>query len=256
MDPRLRQISEIHQDLLSLEPAITSGTLTEDDLTDLRTRLHTLRSDDDPYILHLADLAKHLHAGMTVRELHTVCVPVERALNRSVRDDQFLVTSEDVAKERTAYPLCLVVDHWRSAFNVGSLFRTADGLGVEKIYLTGYTPTPEQDAIIKTALGAEKTVPWEHAERTEELLKRLKLDGHRIIGFETGPEAVPLNKIFPHTPTVFVLGNERFGLSSSVLELCDEVRALAMHGLKNSMNAGVFAGIAIYEWTRQWQASS
>lgn len=143
-------------------------------------------------------------------------------------------------------PLHLVAVNIRSAQNVGSLFRTADSLGVSKLWITGYTPTPEHVMVKKTALGAEATVDWEQVTDPIECLERLKRDGCRIVGLELAHHAVDLADYEPTFPMALVLGNEVDGLTTMQLARCDDVIAIAQHGTKESMNVGVAAGIATW----------
>lgn len=208
--------------------------------------------DDRPELAKLADLRKHLSPNMTPRTLQNLQVPVERALKRAVQDDDFLIRREDRAETvGDRVPLVLVLDHLRSSFNVGSLFRTAEGLGLEKIYLGGYTPGPDEAKSAKAALGSELRVPWESGP-TLEILRTLKERGYRLVALETAGIAKPLNAPFEKTKTALILGNERFGLEADVLALCDDLRELPLAGTKNSLNVAVLGAIAAYEWKSQW----
>lgn len=212
--------------------------------------------DKDDHFQNLDKLAKlsvHLKIDMTLRHFQNILVPLERWLDRSVKDDDFLIRHQDVAKspEAETYPLVLVLDHLRSAFNVGSFFRLADSLGIQKIILTGYTPTPENKSVQKTALGSETSVPWEFVADLPLWLSSQK-QTHRLVGWETTDQAIPCDHQFSHEPTIFIFGNERFGLEKSLLKQCHEIREIKMSGLKNSLNVGQSAAIAAYEWRRQW----
>lgn len=134
----------------------------------------------------------------------------------------------------------------RSAQNVGALFRTADAIGVSKIWLTGYTPTPEHPQVRKTALGAETSVPWEHVTDPIECLERLKRDGARLVALETSDRATDLTEYAPTFPIALVLGNEVDGLATMQLARCDEVVSIRRHGKKESLNVTIAAGIAAW----------
>lgn len=139
--------------------------------------------------------------------------------------------------------------------NVGSIFRTADGAGVAKVYLTGYTPAPVDrfgrpvKEIAKVALGAEKTVPWEKREITE-LIQKLKSDNVQIVAVEQDPRSVPYMELKPKGPTALIFGSEVGGLSTTVLTQCDAVIEIPMHGEKESLNVSVAAGIVLYQVSR------
>jgi 23S rRNA (guanosine2251-2'-O)-methyltransferase len=145
------------------------------------------------------------------------------------------------------YQLHLVAMNIRSAQNVGSLFRTADSLGVCKLWLAGYTPTPEHAMVKKTALGAEKTVRWTYVADPFECLEALRQNGVRIVGLELADDAITLAEYRPTFPLALVLGNEVEGLTPTQLARCDEVVCITQHGAKESLNVGVAAGIATWK---------
>lgn len=146
----------------------------------------------------------------------------------------------------------VILHNIRSAHNVGSLFRTADAAGVEKIYLVGYTPTPvdrfgrTQKEIAKTALGAENTVAWEHVERIEACIDALKKEGFTIIAVEQSDNSIPYTKIARSKKMAFILGNEPNGIPHDVLDLCDSIAEIPMYGEKESLNVSVAAGVVLY----------
>ena len=148
----------------------------------------------------------------------------------------------------------VIAHNIRSLFNVGSLFRTADAFGVTKIYLTGYTPTPElfkhKIKISKTALGAEEFVPWEHKLSPVKVLKDLKLKNRKIqvIALENNikGKTIKLNKFKPKTPLVLILGEEVGGVDNSLLKLADKVVEIPLFGKKESLNVSVAFGVAAY----------
>ena len=141
----------------------------------------------------------------------------------------------------------LVIQNVRSLFNVGAIFRCADVFGVSKIYLCGYTGYPPRDQISKTALGADKWIPWEKRQQTLTLLKKLKKQGIRIIVLETGKKGKPLANFKPKFPLALIVGNEITGVSRGVLNLADQLVEISMLGKKNSLNVAVAASIALYQ---------
>ncbi len=148
----------------------------------------------------------------------------------------------------------LILDNIRSAHNVGSIFRTADGAGVEKIYLYGYTPAPvdrfgrEQAEIKKTSLGAANFVEWETVSEQYEvtLAEKLKLAGYEIIVVEQVSGAVEIGDWKQSEKVAYVLGNEVDGVSEEWLTLCDQVIEIKMLGEKESLNVSVTAGIVLF----------
>jgi 23S rRNA (guanosine2251-2'-O)-methyltransferase len=140
----------------------------------------------------------------------------------------------------------------RSTHNVGSIFRTADAAGVSKLYLSGYTPVPEdrfgrvQKDIAKTALGAEKFVPWEFWKNVKQEIENMKSGGWRVVGVEQDARSHDYRDFKTKQPTLFVFGNEVRGLSPQLRVLCDELIEIPMRGEKESLNVSVAAGIILF----------
>jgi len=140
----------------------------------------------------------------------------------------------------------IILHNIRSRYNVGSIFRTADGAGVNKIYLCGITPCPPHSRISKVALGAENYVPWEYTKQTWRLLKKLKNEGVYIAGVELNKKSIPYYDFKPNHPLAIVLGAETTGLPSSILNRCNALVAIPMHGQKESLNVATATGIIAY----------
>ncbi len=266
MDPRNRkQIETIHRLGLKLEKSTTGElqfSMNQESLFDLRQLEHlknlisNLSSSEDLDLARLASIEKHLTPGMTLKHFVSFMIPFERLLHKNLQDDDFLVSSQDhpAAQANLAkFPLVLVLDNIRSAFNVGSIFRTAECLGAKKIMLCGYTPLPTQWKVEKTAMGTEDYLEWEEGGKTFDCIQNLKQQGYWIIALETAEKAQDLYLEFPHQPTAFIFGNERFGLDPEILKIADDIRIIPLHGRKNSLNVGVTAAIAGFEWVRQWK---
>ena len=140
----------------------------------------------------------------------------------------------------------------RSAHNVGSIFRTADGGGVSRIYLSGYTPIPldrfgrPQKDIAKTALGAEQSVAWEYHKTPSGLIKRLQAEGWLVIGVEQDKRAQDYRSFKTDRSALFIMGNEVKGISKTLRDRCDVLLEIPMHGAKESLNVSVAAGIVLF----------
>lgn len=141
----------------------------------------------------------------------------------------------------------------RSRENVGSIFRTADAFGVDKIFLTGFTPAPPHEKILKTALGAEQFVPWEKVFSPARLIKKLRLDGFEIVALEQSPKSLDIKKYHSKKNTVLIIGNEVKGIPSAILKKCDKIVEIPMVGKKESLNVAVAFGIAAYAATQKLQ---
>ena len=145
-------------------------------------------------------------------------------------------------------PFRVVVDNVRSLWNVGSIFRTADGCGVAHVYLTGITGHPPRAEIDKTALGAQDVVAWSWHEGAHEAITAARHDGHRIVALEAGGR--PLDEVVWDEPVCLVLGNEVAGVAPASLEAADQRVELPMLGLKTSFNVAVAFGIAAHRISR------
>jgi 23S rRNA (guanosine2251-2'-O)-methyltransferase len=143
-------------------------------------------------------------------------------------------------------PLCVVLNNIRSLYNVGSIFRTADGIGVEKLWLCGITGYPPQSGISKTALGAEENVAWEYRKEILPLLQELKKKGYQIILLEQITGSIPHDQFVPESPVCLVIGNEIAGVSDELPSMCDLAVEIEMAGIKNSLNVSVAFGIIGY----------
>ncbi|HJN63006.1 MAG TPA: TrmH family RNA methyltransferase [Candidatus Paceibacterota bacterium] len=146
----------------------------------------------------------------------------------------------------------IILHNIRSAYNVGSVFRTADGAGVSKVYLTGYTPTPKdrfgryRKDISKVALGAEKIIPWEYSKNIDIVLNKLKKEKVRVVAVEQDKKSKDYKKLKIKSKTTFIFGNEVNGLSKSVLKKTDSIVEVKMKGEKESLNVSVVVGIILF----------
>jgi len=148
--------------------------------------------------------------------------------------------------------IVLVLENIRSVLNVGAIFRTADALSIDKIYLSGITPTPidrfgrKRADFHKTALGAEDNVPYEHLESIEALLLKLRKNGFQIIAVEQSSKSVDYKKVKIRKPVALIFGSETEGISKQVLNLCETIIEIPMKGKKESLNVSVSAGIVLF----------
>ncbi|MCU0724096.1 MAG: RNA methyltransferase [Planctomycetes bacterium] len=144
-------------------------------------------------------------------------------------------------------PLYGLAENVRSLWNVGSLFRTSDAVGVRKLFLCGYTGKPPRAEISKTALGAEEVVDWEHVRDPVKAVLLLKDLGVSVVALETGPGAVPYDEVPYRFPLCLLVGNEVEGLTRRLLAAADATVFIPMHGAKLSLNVAVAYGVAMYE---------
>lgn len=150
----------------------------------------------------------------------------------------------------------LVLENIRSAYNVGAIFRTADGAGVDKIFLVGYTPTPMdrfgrvQPEIKKTSLGASESMPWEHFTESKQLIKQLQTIPSTIVTIEQTAESILLQDFSVPENVTYVMGNEVEGVSIEFCTAADTIVNIPMLGTKESLNVSVAAGIILYHGLR------
>ena len=146
----------------------------------------------------------------------------------------------------------LILENIRSAYNVGAIFRTADGAGVEKIFLTGYTPAPTdrfgrvQKEIDKTSLGASRTIEWEQLESSAAMVKVVSELPATVVAIEQTATAMSLTDFVPPRQVAYILGNEITGVSEEAIAAADQSVYIPMLGTKESLNVSVAAGIVLY----------
>lgn len=162
----------------------------------------------------------------------------------------------EFARPDAAGRLRLVLDNLRSAFNVGSIFRTAEGAGVERIHLCGITPYPPHPKLRKTARGALDLVSWSHHVDAMEAVEILKEDGFRLAALELTDRSVDYRSIPYAPPVALILGHEVAGVTRPVLEAADWILEVPMRGRKNSLNVATTAGIVLFEILRRWDAQA
>jgi tRNA G18 (ribose-2'-O)-methylase SpoU len=149
----------------------------------------------------------------------------------------------------------VLLDNIRSLYNTGSILRTADASGVERVVLCGITPRPDQGgkqrrAIAKTALGAEDSVRWEYDADAQSALRQLASEGYQIVAVETSADAINIFEWTPRWPLCLVFGHERDGVSSNLEAHFDTVIRIPMLGHKRSLNVATAAGVVLYELLR------
>jgi tRNA G18 (ribose-2'-O)-methylase SpoU len=166
-------------------------------------------------------------------------------LKKQIEDD---VVLKEQSEKKNAVKAVLL-DNIRSAWNVGSILRSADGFGFSHVYLCGITPTPEVDAVRKTALGADEYVSWSHHKDAVKLVKGLKSEGWRVIALEEDKRASPISQFADSrspSPIVWIVGSEVTGVDPELLDFADKIFYIPMHGQKRSFNVAVAFGVAGY----------
>ena len=176
-------------------------------------------------------------------------------MKKIIQPDKF-TPSDGIAPARKPRPVSVLLDNIRSLYNVGSIFRTSDAAGIEKIYLCGITGRPPRAEIHKAALGAETVVPWEYQEDSLAVIKKLKASGYRIVVLEHTDSGKDYSTAEYSFPLCLVIGHEITGISDAVVAEADAAIEIPMAGMKQSLNVAVAYGIAIFEVIRHHESSS
>ena len=154
-------------------------------------------------------------------------------------------------KQSDKIPIIAVLENIHSAYNVGSVFRTADAFLLEGIYICGYTAYPPHKEIKKTALGADETVHWKHFKNIKEAIEELKTEGYKIFAVEQAINSIKLQEFSdPNKKIAVVFGNEVTGVEQTTIGLCDGCLEIPQLGMKHSLNISVAAGIVLWELVR------
>lgn len=193
-----------------------------------------------------------LPAGHPFGKRCPLCLgPTQVALQRALHPDQTFSPASAAAQlpKGADEPLDVLLDNIRSGWNVGAIFRTADGLGLGHLYLCGITPTPENETVRKTALGAERSVPWSSHKNALTLAETQKAAGRQLWALEQDERAVPVSSVTDlsaaHPPITLIVGNEITGVDPALLDLCDRILYIPLRGQKRSLNVEVALGVAL-----------
>jgi tRNA G18 (ribose-2'-O)-methylase SpoU len=165
----------------------------------------------------------------------------------------YRATSAAVPYLELRVPISILLDNVRSMYNVGAFFRTADGAGIERLFLSGITARPPKSAITKTALGAELRVPWEEVQDTRATIEDLRSRGFEITAIETSIQALDLFDWQPRFPVCVLFGHEVDGLNPALLELCATHVRIPMLGVKHSLNVASAGAVVMYELLRKYR---
>ena len=170
-------------------------------------------------------------------------------MNKKLKLEELNRISVPEFKSAEKFPVVVVLDNIRSAFNIGSIFRTADALAIESVYLCGITATPPHREIYKTALGASESVDWKYFQNTMDSISALKKNGFIILSLEQVEDSLMLDNFISTKDSKYavVVGNEVDGVMQEVIESSDVCIEIPQYGTKHSYNVSVSAGIALWD---------
>lgn len=249
-------MQKLYETALAIDKHFDSTTASSDQFSVLIQQILILAQSSSTELQKIAEVAarfnRQKNQQWTHRQFLDLIVPLERFLNKQVTDADLLHDRPDktIAPLTSKNSIILIADHIRSAFNIGAFFRTADAFAVEKIILTGYSPTPEHPAVAKTALGAQHFTLWQHIESTELAIHEVKKAGYQVCALETTNNAKNIYNFTLPQKLALLVGNERFGISPQALVLADHIIEIPMLGQKNSLNVATTFALIAYEWHR------
>jgi tRNA G18 (ribose-2'-O)-methylase SpoU len=163
------------------------------------------------------------------------------------------IPSEEEKQKIKHNPIYLILDNVLDTYNIGSLFRLADAVAAEKIYLCGECETPPSTRITKAAIDTEKWVSWEYRKSAAEIAQELKKQDVMIISLEQDEKSQSYDKIEYKFPVAIVVGNETYGVSDEVRQVSDAIAEIPMHGINVSLNVVVSTGILVYEILKSYK---
>jgi len=169
---------------------------------------------------------------------------------RKLRTSELNRQSAEEMKNSERLPIVVVLDNVRSAYNVGSVFRTCDAFAIEKIYLCGITASPPNREVMKTALGSTESIPWKYFKSADEAVNELKSSGYLISLVEQTDESISLEEFLvkKNQKYALIFGNEVEGISQPLLSLADTAIEIPQFGIKHSFNISVSAGIVLWDF--------
>jgi tRNA G18 (ribose-2'-O)-methylase SpoU len=167
------------------------------------------------------------------------------------------LSHEEISEKRTTLenlhmvkklPVTVVLNSIRSSYNVGSIFRTSDGVMIEKLFLCGYTPHPPNKDVLKTALGSTESICWEYSKNARDAILSLKTNRYKIAALELTDKSISYHSVqMTDFPLCLIIGNEISGVSQELLDLCDFSLEISQYGIKQSLNVAVAYGVSIFE---------
>lgn len=263
-----------HRQLLALKAAaqrLVAAQNAGGSFTSFTEALATLTADlkayqarwPEPFLVHIAHLIR-LAEGLLAAadpaaaqaDRQQAFRPLLVALSRVGDQHGAAIESQQQDRPTAAaerFPLELVLVNLRSAFNVGSLVRTAECYGCAAVHVAGYTAGLDHPKVATVAMGCEADMPWSRNPDPLELCQRLKAAGTALVALETSPAATPIGEFRFPFPAALIVGNERFGIEPDVLAACDHVVRLPMFGKKNSLNVASATAITIHHARSAWR---
>ena len=214
--------------------------------------LDTQRSD---IVLSLQDVFSEKDKRLLLEKIHFLYHKLREEAGYPISEKQFIKSSKDkiVSHQTKKNDLVIILENLRSAFNVGSIIRSAECFGIKEIITTGITPQVTNKKVIKTAKDTEENINFSFVQDISEVVKNLKSQDYTIIGAETGEGSISLSEYKFQSRTTVIFGNEEIGLTQKAVDLCDAIVEIEMKGLKNSLNVSNAVSIFMFEYGKQME---
>lgn len=241
-----KQAKAILKLLCALEANITDNEYRQSIITSLKDCFNWANAE----VASSFEQIHKLNQDTSAHAVMQVITPILRVFKHNYDENDLAIRKFDgivnPSHEKVPFPLTVVLDNLRSAYNVGSIFRTAECLQIKQIILCGITPVPNHPKLLKTAMGTQERVSWQHYADTVEAVKQLKKDGIPIMALETTDKAISLYDYRPSGPVAMIMGNEALGIEEEVLAVADVVLSIPVYGWKNSLNVSNAFALAGY----------
>jgi tRNA(Leu) C34 or U34 (ribose-2'-O)-methylase TrmL len=245
-----RKLKAIDRLLLALDEAMGDEAGREELVRHILDCLELMDPDTPP---ELGILKAALVPSLELRELSQALDLYRRGRDSRMSDADMKVYKADGIRSsdphalQRASALIVIADNLRSAFNLGSIFRSCECLGIPRLFLCGTTPAPDNPAFLKTARRTAELLEWEYFSSTGQALRKARAEGYRICALETAEGAESVFDAVFEPPLALVVGNESLGIPEGILASCDQVVALPVQGWKNSLNVGVAFAVCAYQ---------
>jgi len=226
---------------LEIEQAIASGCNVNPLLWEQFALLQTETDSLLSQIYHLSQQVKM----QDLQTLYRLLLPLFQDDLQGQKDFHFL-SCQPIASG-AKLPIIIILDNLRSAFNVGSIIRTATCLGISEIWFCGYTPTPKHPKVANTAMQTHLAIAWQQFARTEDAISKVREAGLQTIALENHPQATSIYEYDYPANIAFVLGNEALGVSKTVLENVDHILCIPIPGWKSTLNVGTACAVVCFE---------
>ncbi|NOR44497.1 MAG: hypothetical protein GQ534_02840 [Candidatus Delongbacteria bacterium] len=214
---------------------------------------YLLDSQRNDIAINIENIISEKDKRSQLEKIHFLFHELREEAGYPISEKQFIKSSKDkvALSQVKKTDLVIVLENLRSAFNVGSIIRSAECFGIKEIITTGITPQITDKKVIKTAKDTGKNVCFSFREDILEVIQELKDHEYTVIGAETGEGSISLSKYQFQSKTAVIFGNEEIGLTQKAVNLCDDIVEIEMKGLKNSLNVSNAASIFLFEYNRQ-----